>query len=176
MDTDVREIAAAFDARARSYARNGWHRRVAERLVALCRLRPGSRVLDAGTGTGFAALAAATAVGRDGHVLGVDVSPGMSREARAAARASGLETIEFSADALSLAWESNLQSAGHAEVLRLGAEEQATLKHAYRDALARAGPATALPSIPAASAEPISSMRSGAADPMTKARRRNPCN
>jgi ubiquinone/menaquinone biosynthesis C-methylase UbiE len=89
------EIAASFDARAASYGRNDWHRRSAERLVALCRLQPGHRVLDAGTGTGFAAIAAAGIVGRAGQVCGVDVSSGMLREARAAAAASRLTNVEF---------------------------------------------------------------------------------
>jgi ubiquinone/menaquinone biosynthesis C-methylase UbiE len=95
MSLDRREIAASFDARAPRYAANDWHRHSAERLVGLCGLVPGSRVLDAGTGTGFAALAAARAVGREGHVLGVDLSGGMLREARLAAQAAGLTNVEF---------------------------------------------------------------------------------
>jgi ubiquinone/menaquinone biosynthesis C-methylase UbiE len=95
MSARLDEIAGAFDARAATYARNAWHQRCAERLVTLCQLRPGDQVLDAGTGTGFAALAAARAVGRDGRVLGADVSSGMLREAHTAASASGLLNIEF---------------------------------------------------------------------------------
>lgn len=88
-DADVRAIAESFDARAAAYAFSGWHRRAAERLVALCALRPGDRVLDAATGTGFAALAAARVVGPEGRVVGVDISPGMLRQARAAVAAAG---------------------------------------------------------------------------------------
>lgn len=246
MSTDRREIAEAFDRRARTYVRSQWHRTAAERLVALCRLRPGSHVLDAGTGTGLAALAAAREVGSEGLVVGVDLSPGMLSQARTALGASGLgnvelvegdavclsqygpgtfdvvtcvqgllympaadalrewhrllrrgglvafsnmrsgspparrlfgrcaaelgislrdpgeplgsvsacrnaleaagyqvvdivsETVEFSPEDLALAWESNVRSAGHEEVRRLGAAEQRALKDAYDTALANA--------------------------------------
>lgn len=95
MHPDSSDVAASFDRRAPSYARNDWHRRSAERLVALAPLQPGDRVLDAGTGTAFAALAAARAIGSAGRVIGVDISPGMLREAAAAVTASGLTNIEL---------------------------------------------------------------------------------
>ena len=90
-----REIVDSFDARAAGYANNQWHRRCAERLVGLCRLGQGLRVLDAATGTGFAALAASTAVGPEGHVVGIDLSPGMLREARAAVARAKLTNVEL---------------------------------------------------------------------------------
>ena len=92
---EIREIAASFDVRASRYARNDWHRRCAERLVTLCQLRAGGRVLDAGTGTGFAAIAAAREVGIEGRVCGVDVSPGMLRAASVAVSESGLRNVEL---------------------------------------------------------------------------------
>jgi ubiquinone/menaquinone biosynthesis C-methylase UbiE len=88
-------MAAAFNTRAASYCRNEWHRTCAERLVALCELPAGCRVLDACTGTGFAALAVARVVGREGRVVGVDVSAGMLVEAERATLTSGLTNIEF---------------------------------------------------------------------------------
>lgn len=81
MDTD--RVAAAFDDRAAAYARSGWHVGYAERLVELMQLPGGAQVLDAATGTGFAALAAMRKVGPSGKVLGVDVSEGMLERARA---------------------------------------------------------------------------------------------
>jgi len=46
---------------------------VAERLAELAHLHEGYNVLDAGTGTGVAAFAAAQKVGRLGNVIGVDI-------------------------------------------------------------------------------------------------------
>jgi ubiquinone/menaquinone biosynthesis C-methylase UbiE len=96
-------IVEAFDARAAGYRESDWHRRSAERLVDLCRLTPGDAVLDAGTGTGFAALAAARLVAPAGRVVGVDVSPRMLDAAQAAAADSALTNLELVlADATSL--------------------------------------------------------------------------
>ena len=88
------QVAADFDARASNYSRNTWHRRCAEELVALVPLAPGDRVLDAATGTGFAAHAIAQRVGSGGRIVGVDLSAGMLREAALAAARENL-TIEF---------------------------------------------------------------------------------
>jgi ubiquinone/menaquinone biosynthesis C-methylase UbiE len=62
----------------------------AERLVALARPRPGERVLDVGCGTGIAARRAAPHVGATGHLVGLDLSPGMLAVARTAAIRDGL--------------------------------------------------------------------------------------
>ena len=82
MDAKLGAIAASFDARASTYNQNEWHRHVADALVAHCQLRPGATVLDAGTGTGFVAVAAARAVGPQGSVIAVDLSAGMLAVAR----------------------------------------------------------------------------------------------
>ena len=144
MPDNIRTIADSFDRRAESYARSNWHKRYAARLVELCALRPGDRVLDAGTGTGFAALAAARVVGANGHVCGVDISGGMLRQARRVLEQGGFvvvdvvsETIEFTPEDLSAAWESNFRSAAHSDVQRLGREEQRALQSAFTSALER---------------------------------------
>ena len=54
---DLQSIAANFDQRAARYAKSDWHRGYADEFVALAPLEAGQRVLDAGAGTGFAALA-----------------------------------------------------------------------------------------------------------------------
>ena len=103
MDSHKEEIAATFDGRARGYRDSDWHRASARRLVDLCRLKPGDRVLDAGTGTGFAAFHAARQLGDHGRVVGADISQGMLSEARAEAAASSLTNVEFiQCDATSL--------------------------------------------------------------------------
>ena len=100
---DPSEVTAIFDARAAGYATDDWHRRYAEQLVAAAPLRPGDVVLDAGTGTGFAACAVAQRVGLSGRVVGVDVSAGMLAQAQRLAESAGLTNVEFvEADAADL--------------------------------------------------------------------------
>jgi ubiquinone/menaquinone biosynthesis C-methylase UbiE len=95
MTEDRRRVAADFDVRSAGYASNHWHRAYAEGLIAHSPIRLGDRVLDAGVGTGFAAMAAATRVGPSGRVVGVDVSPGMLQQAQVAIAAAGLQNIEL---------------------------------------------------------------------------------
>ena len=92
---DLAEIARLFDARAKRYMHDEWHRRYAEVFVAAVPLRTGDFVLDAGTGTGFAACAIARRVGPSGRVLGVDLSAAMLDAARAAMSTQCLENIEL---------------------------------------------------------------------------------
>ena len=95
MTEDRRRVAADFDVRSAGYSKNQWHRAYAEGLIAHSPIRPGDRVLDAGVGTGFAAIAAATRVGPSGRVVGVDVSPGMLQRAQVVIEAAGLQNIEL---------------------------------------------------------------------------------
>ncbi len=92
-----------FDGRAAGYGHLSWHAGYAERLVELAGLTPGMRVLDAATGTGLAALAAARAVGPSGQVVGVDISAGMLQQADRLLTASGLTNVSYvKADATAL--------------------------------------------------------------------------
>lgn len=61
---------------------------------ARARVRPGSRVLDVGSGPGYAALDLAQLVGRSGVVLGVDESPGFVRHVQRRAREHGLPQLD----------------------------------------------------------------------------------
>ena len=93
MAEDRQTIAAAFDWRAPNYAKSEWHRAYADRLVESSPVQAGHRVLDAGTGTGFAAIALARRVAASGRVVGVDLSAGMLAQARAAILAAGLSHV-----------------------------------------------------------------------------------
>ncbi len=64
-----------------------------DRTHELLELRPGLRVLDVATGTGPLLPLAARSVGPTGHVLGVDLAPGMLERARA--RVEGLTNVEL---------------------------------------------------------------------------------
>jgi SAM-dependent methyltransferase len=57
--------------------------------------QPGERVVDVGAGAGLDALIAARAVGPEGAVIGVDMTPAMLDRARAAADEAGLTNVEF---------------------------------------------------------------------------------
>jgi arsenite methyltransferase len=56
---------------------------------------PGERVIDIGSGGGLDAMVAARAVGGDGAVVGVDMTPAMLERARRNAEAAGLTNVEF---------------------------------------------------------------------------------
>jgi SAM-dependent methyltransferase len=61
----------------------------------LGRLNEGERVLDLGSGAGTDSLIAAQMVGGRGHVTGIDMTPAMLAQARAAAAKMGLSNVEF---------------------------------------------------------------------------------
>ncbi len=84
-------------------------RRVRRRAVDALRLRPGGTVLDFGCGTGLSFNLLHAAVGPEGRIIGVDVSPDMLHRARARIADRGwtnIALIESSADAVELEPES----------------------------------------------------------------------
>lgn len=58
-------------------------------------LVPGERVVDVGSGAGFDSFIAARAVGEDGAVVGVDMTPEMLERSRRTASDLGLGHVEF---------------------------------------------------------------------------------
>jgi SAM-dependent methyltransferase len=62
---------------------------------AIASLQPGETVLDLGSGGGFDCFLAAKAVGPDGHVIGVDMTPEMVGKARENAAKSKTDNVEF---------------------------------------------------------------------------------
>ena len=62
---------------------------------AIASLKPGEVVLDLGSGAGFDCFLAGRAVGAQGHVIGVDMTPAMVSKARQNLTRSGLKNIDF---------------------------------------------------------------------------------
>jgi len=63
--------------------------------VALASLRQGQTVLDLGSGAGFDCFLAAKAVGEQGRVIGVDMTPEMVAKARENANKGGFRNVDF---------------------------------------------------------------------------------
>ncbi|MGH9911521.1 MAG: class I SAM-dependent methyltransferase [Nitrososphaeraceae archaeon] len=85
---------------------NGWKKwwnttergagKLSKRLMELAEIKPGSRVLDIATGIGEPAITAANKIGKTGHILATDISPGMLSVAKQRAISLGLQNvIEF---------------------------------------------------------------------------------
>ncbi len=63
--------------------------------VAMASLKEGETVLDLGSGAGFDCFLAANRVGKEGWVIGVDMTPEMIRKARENAKAGNYGNVEF---------------------------------------------------------------------------------
>ncbi|MCP9449788.1 MAG: methyltransferase domain-containing protein [Nitrospira sp.] len=76
------------------------------RLVGDARLRPGMKVLDLGSGTGYPALLTAQTVGPPGNVIGIDLAEQMVAAAERKAKRLGLTNVTFrQGDATTLPFE-----------------------------------------------------------------------
>jgi ubiquinone/menaquinone biosynthesis C-methylase UbiE len=76
-----------------------WRAQLAEAqsaLLSLASLEPGEQVLDIACGTGLVSFEAARAVGRSGHVLGIDLSERMVDAAEQRAQEMKLSNCSFS--------------------------------------------------------------------------------
>jgi SAM-dependent methyltransferase len=100
-------------------------------------LRPlarGERVVDLGSGGGFDCFVAADAVGPEGAVIGVDMTPEMLAKSRETARELGLDNVEFREGILEElpvddGWADAVISNG---VINLCADKTAVFAQAYR--------------------------------------------
>jgi SAM-dependent methyltransferase len=63
--------------------------------TALASLKEGDIVLDLGSGTGFDCFLAANRVGKDGRVIGIDMTPEMIEKARENATKGNYKNVEF---------------------------------------------------------------------------------
>src|SRR4029453_13742849 len=66
---------------------------VIRKVLDRAMLRPGEAVLDLGTGTGSVAILAATKTGPRGRVMAIDISPEMSKRARARIQSKALANV-----------------------------------------------------------------------------------
>ena len=66
-------------------------------MTELLDLRPGHKVLDIGTGTGYHAAVMAEIVGPEGHIYGVEIAPRLVEIARERIKNLGYENIEIHA-------------------------------------------------------------------------------
>lgn len=90
-----KHIADTYDKRSGNHDKSEWHRKTALKLVEEMPPCISESVLDIGTGTGTIAFHAATLVGPNGTVIGVDLSEGMLAQASAKLAETGLKNIEF---------------------------------------------------------------------------------
>ena len=102
--------------------------------VALASLRKGEVVLDLGSGAGFDCFLAARAVGPEGKVIGVDMTPDMIEKARENAGKAGYGNVEFRLGEIE-----NLPAADHSVdvvlsncVINLSTDKGKVFTEAYR--------------------------------------------
>jgi ubiquinone/menaquinone biosynthesis C-methylase UbiE len=88
-------IAESYNQRSHSYDDSNWHPQICSQLLIFSQIEPEQRILDIGTGTGHLAIDAAKIVGKNGRVIGIDISPEMLKIAQRKAEALGLTNIQF---------------------------------------------------------------------------------
>lgn len=91
-----RQVAALFDRVSGTYEQVGvpWFVPIARQLVRALGPTPGERAVDLGCGRGAATIPLAQAVGDQGHVVALDLAPGMVEATRQEVRAAGLGQVE----------------------------------------------------------------------------------
>ena len=90
---DWNRVAGGWDKWDQYFSRNMTF--INHRLVADARLRPGMRVLDLGSGTGYPALLAGEVVGAEGSVVGIDLAESMLAVAIRKARSMEMNHVTF---------------------------------------------------------------------------------
>lgn len=101
-------VADLYNRRSQSYDSSDWHVQICHRLLEYSDISYGQNILDIGTGTGHLAFAAAEITGKEGRVIGVDISAGMLDTAQSKIEALKLNNVEFLlADAETLDFSEN---------------------------------------------------------------------
>lgn len=103
-----KHITDVYDERSANHVNSQWHRNTALKLIDDMPPNSGDSVLDIGTGTGTIAFHAASLVGPNGSVIGVDLSQGMLEQANKLLGESEFKNLEFVlADAERLTFSEN---------------------------------------------------------------------
>ena len=97
-------------------------------------LQPGEHIVDIGSGAGFDSFIAATNIGANGRVVGIDMNPEMLAKSRASASAMRMSNVEFRdglAEAVPVedAWADCVISNG---VINLCPDKRAVFAEIYR--------------------------------------------
>lgn len=90
-----RNMAKWYTEYAKKYDLNGYHTKIAKKLVDGLAMREGQRILDIAAGTGLAGMAAIETVGPTGSLVCVDISPDMLNVAQDAFDKKGITNVEF---------------------------------------------------------------------------------
>lgn len=94
-------VKGYFDKYAREYLSQRrekfkWYRWLISEIIKEASPRSGQKILDLGTGTGFLAIRLSKSVGKNGSIIGLDVSEKMINEARRIINGLKLTNIRFS--------------------------------------------------------------------------------
>jgi len=96
MDTYKQHVIELYNLRTTYDREEGTHHpREANLLLESVPLKKGQKILDVATGTSLVAISAAQKVGSQGHVIGIDMSPGMLHQAKQKVEAARLQNIEL---------------------------------------------------------------------------------
>jgi ubiquinone/menaquinone biosynthesis C-methylase UbiE len=88
-------IARLYSQRSQSYDDSAWHEEIARKLVDYSNIAVDSQVLDVATGTGMVAFYAATKLGPQGSVIGIDIAEGMIERAKAKLNDKSYPNVRF---------------------------------------------------------------------------------
>lgn len=92
---DVRSCAAADEPLAIGHGQTNSQPTTVQRMLHLLDVRPGHRVLDVGSGSGWTAALLGRLVGETGRVHGVELEPDLAAAARRAVAACGMGWIRI---------------------------------------------------------------------------------
>src|SRR4030042_6106040 len=102
--------------------------------LAIAELREGETVLDLGGGAGFGAFLCSMKVGKDGHVIGIDMTPEMVTKAKENAQKLGIKNVEFKLAAIEHlpVEDCSIDVIISNCVINFSPDKQAVLKEAFR--------------------------------------------